>query len=70
SQLAVRHVDEDLVARPWLRHHDERPYSLVDATRFARMRHLRIRVALAFAGDFSGRRLHRGAPVASVHCLP
>jgi predicted nucleic acid-binding protein len=37
----------------WLRHHDERPYSFVDATSFAVMRSLRIREALAFDVDFT-----------------
>jgi predicted nucleic acid-binding protein len=37
----------------WLRRHDERPYSFVDATSFAVMRSMRIREALAFDGDFS-----------------
>jgi predicted nucleic acid-binding protein len=37
----------------WLRRHDEREYSFVDATSFALMRSLRIREALAFDGDFS-----------------
>jgi uncharacterized protein len=36
----------------WLRRHDEREYSFVDATSFALMRSLRIREALAFDGDF------------------
>jgi predicted nucleic acid-binding protein len=37
----------------WLRRHDEREYSVVDATSFAVMRSLRIRRALAFDGDFA-----------------
>lgn len=37
----------------WLRRHDERPYSFVDATSFAAMRSLKIREALAFDEDFS-----------------
>ena len=37
----------------WLRAHDERPYSFVDATSFALMRELRITEALAFDGDFA-----------------
>lgn len=40
-------------ALTWLRQHDERAYSFVDATSFAMMRVLRIRDALAFDGDFS-----------------
>lgn len=55
SDLAIRHVDEDLVkeAWRWLARHDERPYSFVDATSFALMRRLRLREALAFDGDFA-----------------
>jgi uncharacterized protein len=37
----------------WLRQHDEREYSFVDATSFALMRSLRMREALAFDGDFA-----------------
>ena len=37
----------------WLRRHDERSYSYVDATSFALMRARRIREALAFDGDFA-----------------
>ncbi len=40
-------------ALDWLRRHDEREYSFVDATSFACMRSLRIGSALAFDGDFS-----------------
>jgi len=36
----------------WLRRHDEREYSFVDATSFELMRSLRIREALAFDGGF------------------
>ena len=53
--LTVRHVDEDVVSDSWrwLRRHDERAYSFVDATSFSLMRRLRLREALAFDGDFS-----------------
>jgi len=37
----------------WLRQHDERVYSFVDATSFAVMRDLRITQALAFDDDFT-----------------
>ena len=37
----------------WLRRHDEREYSFVDATSFQLMRSLRIADALAFDGDFT-----------------
>lgn len=37
----------------WLRRHDERPYSFVDATSFGLMRRFKIREALAFDGDFA-----------------
>lgn len=37
----------------WLRRHDERVYSFVDATSFQVMRERRIREALAFDGDFA-----------------
>jgi predicted nucleic acid-binding protein len=55
GNLSVRHVDEQLESEAWrwLRRHDERPYSFVDATSFALMRRLRLREALAFDGDFS-----------------
>jgi predicted nucleic acid-binding protein len=40
-------------ALTWLRTHDEREYSFVDATSFALMRSRKIRQALAFDGDFA-----------------
>ncbi|MHB8465939.1 MAG: type II toxin-antitoxin system VapC family toxin [Acidimicrobiales bacterium] len=40
-------------ALAWLRHHDEREYSFVDATSFTVMRTMRMQEALAFDGDFS-----------------
>lgn len=51
----VLFVKEELEveALRWLRRHDEREYSFVDATSFAVMRSLRISSALAFDGDFS-----------------
>ena len=53
--LTVVHVDEptERDARTWLRRHDERVYSFVDATSFAVMRRERLGEALAFDGDFS-----------------
>jgi predicted nucleic acid-binding protein len=55
ARLATFFVDESLEeqALRWLRRHDEREYSFVDATSFALMRSLRIRAALAFDGDFA-----------------
>ena len=40
-------------ALDWLRRHDERAYTFVDATGFALMRHLGIQEAFAFDGDFA-----------------
>ena len=53
--IGVERVDAELEAEAWhwLRAHDERPYSFVDATSFALMRKLRIRDTLAFDGDFA-----------------
>jgi predicted nucleic acid-binding protein len=54
-RVEVLHVDtaiEDQAIR-WLRRHDERSYSFVDATSFAVMRARRIRSALAFDQDFT-----------------
>ena len=43
----------ELEALSWLRRHDERVYSFIDATSFAVMRALRLTHALAFDSDFS-----------------
>jgi predicted nucleic acid-binding protein len=53
--LEIVHVDDSTEADAWLwlRRHDERDYSFVDATSFAVMRRRRIREALAFDGDFN-----------------
>jgi predicted nucleic acid-binding protein len=53
--VAIERVDAEVEAESWewLRTHDERPYSFVDATSFALMRKLRISEALAFDGDFA-----------------
>ena len=55
ERLSIRHVEQDVEqeAWRWLRRHDERRYSFVDATSFALMRRLKIREALAFDGDFA-----------------
>lgn len=47
----INESDEER-AWSWLRQHDERTYSFVDATSYALMRRRRIREALAFDGDF------------------
>jgi predicted nucleic acid-binding protein len=54
-RIEVLGVDEDVErdALAWLRLHDEREYSFVDATSFAIMRKRRITQALAFDGDFA-----------------
>ncbi len=49
--FASEEVEAD--ALRWLRRHDEREFSFVDATSFAVMRALRIREALAFDGGFA-----------------
>jgi predicted nucleic acid-binding protein len=54
-RVSVAVVDEaaDSRAWAWLRLHDERVYSYVDATSFEIMRRERIGEALAFDGDFA-----------------
>jgi uncharacterized protein len=53
--LTIRDLDDGLESEAWrwLRRHDERPYSFIDATSFALMRRLRLREALAFDGEFA-----------------
>jgi predicted nucleic acid-binding protein len=55
QHIQVARVSEALEddALRWLRRHDEREYSFVDATSFAFMRSKRIEEALAFDGDFA-----------------
>jgi predicted nucleic acid-binding protein len=54
-QLGVLAVDHELETQAlrWLRRHDERAYSFVDATSFALMRSQRISNVLTFDDDFS-----------------
>ena len=54
-RLSIVHVSPELeeVALRWLRRHDERRYSFVDATSFALMRSMKIKDALAFDTDFT-----------------
>lgn len=51
----MEHVEDatEREAWAWLRRHDERVYSFVDATSFATMRQLGLTETLAFDGDFS-----------------
>jgi predicted nucleic acid-binding protein len=53
--VRLEQIDEELEgeAWAWLRVHDERPYSFVDATSFALMRRRRLTDVLAFDGDFA-----------------
>ncbi len=55
QRVSVVVVDEAIDERAWhwLRRHDERTYSYVDATSFEIMRRERITEALAFDGDFA-----------------
>jgi predicted nucleic acid-binding protein len=55
GHVQVVHLAEELEAEAlrWLRRHDEREYSFVDATSFAYMRAKGIEEALAFDGDFA-----------------
>ena len=55
GHVGVSGVSEQMEAEAlrWLRRHDEREYSFVDATSFAFMRANRIEEVLAFDGDFA-----------------
>jgi predicted nucleic acid-binding protein len=55
GHIEVSRLSSDLEdeALHWLRRHDERKYSFVDATSFAYMRARGIQEALAFDGDFA-----------------
>ena len=55
DRLVIHAVTEDqeTAAWEWLRKHDERVYSYVDATSFRVMRDRRLREALAFDQDFA-----------------
>jgi predicted nucleic acid-binding protein len=55
ERLVVHRVtnDQEAAAWDWLRRHDEREYSFVDATSFRVMRDRRLREALAFDQDFA-----------------
>jgi predicted nucleic acid-binding protein len=54
-RITIAHVTEEAEERAlaWLRRHDEREYSFVDATSFTAMRSMRIVEALCFDGDFA-----------------
>ena len=55
AKLTVHRVtpEQENTAWHWLRKHDERTYSFVDATSFQVMRDRRLREALAFDQDFA-----------------
>ena len=55
KHVQIANLSEELEgdALDWLRRHDEREYSFVDATSFAFMRAKGIEEALAFDGDFA-----------------
>ncbi len=55
GRLKIDNIDEGTQdkAWTWLRRHDERVYSFVDATSFEVMRRHRLREALAFDHDFA-----------------
>ncbi len=55
GKLVIHHVEpeQETAAWEWLRRHDEREYSFVDATSFRVMADRRLGETLAFDGDFS-----------------
>lgn len=55
TRLIVHHAtpDQERQAWSWLRQHDERAYSFVDATSFRVMKDRRLREVLAFDQDFA-----------------
>lgn len=55
TKLTLHRVTQEQEAKAWdwLRRHDERAYSFVDATSFQVMRDRRLREALAFDHDFA-----------------
>jgi predicted nucleic acid-binding protein len=55
NRVTMTRVEEpqEVEALRWLKRHDEREYSFVDATSFVVMRHRRLTEALAFDGDFA-----------------
>jgi predicted nucleic acid-binding protein len=61
DRLRIVHVNErqEADALRWLRRHDERSYSFVDATSFAVMRALHMRDALSFDTDFTVAGFHQ-----------
>ena len=63
GKLAVHAVtaEDESRAWRWLRRHDEREYSFVDAASFEVMRARRLREALAFDNDFADGRILRDA---------
>ena len=52
-QIVSVETGHENAALRWLRQHDEREYSFVDATSFALMRAHHVSEALAFDGDFT-----------------
>lgn len=53
TQVVGVDADQEQEALRWLRRHDERAYSFVDATSFVVMRAERLSEVLAFDGDFT-----------------